>query len=96
MKEPKEYEINLKIHLAETIPFYLTKLEALAEKNQNRLALNRLTWADLHFAAITEYLNYLTKRDVLTDYPHLKGIVESVVNIEAIKKWISKRPKTDY
>lgn len=55
----------------------------------------QLTWADLYFAAILDYLNYLTKTELVSPYENLRKVVDNVNSIESIKKWIDNRPKTD-
>lgn len=79
----------------ETIPFYLKKLEALVDENNGYFALGRLTWADIFFTAILDYLNYMAKMDLLENYPKLKKLTETVFALDGIKQWVEKRPKTD-
>jgi len=79
----------------EVIPFYLEKLEQTVKDNGGHLALDKLTWADIYFAGILEYMNYMVKRDLLENYPSLKTLVESINAIDPIKAWIEKRPQTE-
>ncbi|XP_055319297.1 glutathione S-transferase isoform X2 [Sitodiplosis mosellana] len=79
----------------EVIPFYLEKLDAIAQDNQGHLALGRLTWADVYFAGILDYLNYMVKADLIEKYPNLKRLVNGVNDLEQIKAWLEKRPQTD-
>lgn len=55
----------------------------------------QLTWADVYFAGILDYLNYMTRTDLVEKYPNLKRIVETVTSLEQIKTWLEKRPQTD-
>jgi glutathione S-transferase len=96
LKPQEEYEKNLKMHQAETIPFYLSRLEEIAKENHSHFALKRRTWADIYFAAIVEYLRYLTGRNLLDTYPHLTRVVNNIVEIRSIKNWIEIRPITEY
>jgi glutathione S-transferase len=84
-----------KILNAETIPFYLTKLDDIAKNNNGHLALKRTTWADLYFTALSDYMNFMAKQNLTANYPNLKKVTENVNAIDNIKKWIAKRPKTD-
>ncbi|CRK93022.1 CLUMA_CG006591, isoform A [Clunio marinus] len=77
---------------AEILPFYLEKLDALAKENNGHFALKKLTWADLHFVGILDYLNYMVKYDFVAKYPNLKKVVDNVLSVDNIKKWIEKRP----
>lgn len=78
------------------IPFYISLLDKLAAENNGHLALNRLTWADLFFAAVKIYFSYCAEYDILQNAPNLQKVVENVEKIENIKKWIEKRPKTNF
>lgn len=80
---------------AEIIPFYLDKLEAIVKENNGHFALSKLTWADMYFAGVLDYLNYMVKFDLLESYPALKGLVDSVNSLDSIKAWLEKRPVTD-
>lgn len=55
----------------------------------------QLTWADFYFTAILETMNVYVKKDMTTDHPNLKQVVENVLNIESIKEWVAKRPVTE-
>lgn len=55
----------------------------------------QLTWADVYFAGILDYMNYMVKRDLLENYPALRGVVDAVNGLEPIKAWIEKRPQTE-
>lgn len=76
------------------LPFYLSRLEAIAKENDGHLALKRRTWADLYFASLYEYMNWMTEQDILANYPNLKKIVDDITSVENIKKWIAERPVT--
>lgn len=38
---------------------------------------------------------YMTKYDLTEKYPNLKAVVDNVLSIDSIKKWVENRPKTD-
>ncbi|VEN61543.1 unnamed protein product [Callosobruchus maculatus] len=80
----------------EQLPYYLERLNAQAEKNGGHLACNRLTWADMYLAAILPYLNFMAKKDILADAPALKKVCDQVYQLPNIKKWLEKRPKTEF
>lgn len=90
LQEEKRQALN-----ADTIPFYLGKLDDLAKENNGHLALKRRTWADLYFVAVHEYLNLMAKMDIIEKRANLKKVVDNVLAIESIKKWVEKRPKTE-
>ncbi|KAK9888704.1 hypothetical protein WA026_000933 [Henosepilachna vigintioctopunctata] len=77
----------------QTLPFYLERFENIAKENEGHLALKRLTWADIYFVAILDYLSFLTEGDIIKNYPHLNSVKNNVLNIPKIKEWVAKRPK---
>lgn len=79
----------------EVIPFYLEKLESIVKENDGHLALSKITWADLYFAGILDYVNYMAKCDLLEKYPGLRALVDGVNELEPIKAWLERRPVTD-
>lgn len=85
-------EKKLKTLNEETIPFYLEKLEVIAKQNNGHLALKRLTWADLFFAALKPTLDSFSQQDLTAKYPNLKKVTEKVLALEGIKKWVAKHP----
>ncbi|KAK7863745.1 hypothetical protein R5R35_011148 [Gryllus longicercus] len=78
----------------ETLPFYLSRLDEQVEINGGYFVNNKLSWADLYFAAITEYLKGGLEDDFISQYPNLKVLAEKVWNLPRIKAWREKRPKT--
>uniref|UniRef100_A0A182FM24 glutathione transferase n=2 Tax=Anopheles albimanus TaxID=7167 RepID=A0A182FM24_ANOAL len=90
IKEKKLVTLN-----NEVIPFYLEKLDDIARENGGYLANSKLSWADVYFAAILDYLNYMTKTDLVANHPNLAKVVDNVTSIESIRNWIDKRPKTE-
>uniref|UniRef100_A0A1B6CC70 glutathione transferase n=2 Tax=Clastoptera arizonana TaxID=38151 RepID=A0A1B6CC70_9HEMI len=80
--------------LNETLPFYMKKLEAIAKENNGFLANGKLSWADIFFAGLVEYLGYMCGSDIVENYPNLKAIKESVFAIEKIKAYIAQRPES--
>ena len=53
------------------------------------------TWADIYFAGIIDYLNYLTKIDLLENFPSLRQVVDGVLNNDNVKAYIAQRPVTE-
>ena len=54
----------------------------------------QLTWADIFFVAILDYLSGMAKEDLVENYPKLKALKEHVLALPAIKSWVEKRPET--
>jgi len=78
--------------IKETIPFYMDKFESIVGENNGYFVNGKLSWADLFFVAILDYLNYMSKIDVLEGRPKLKVLKEQVEAVPQIKAWIEKRP----
>ncbi|XP_015369437.1 PREDICTED: glutathione S-transferase-like [Diuraphis noxia] len=65
---------------------YLSKKAGLAGSD------DWLSWADLFFVAILDYLNFMAKIDLLEGRPKLKALKEQVLAVPQIKAWVAKRP----
>jgi len=79
----------------ETIPYYLERLDAQVKKNGGYFVGGALTWADLTFVGLLDYMNFLMK-GVVEKYENLKQLQKKVEEIPAIKSWIEKRPPAAY
>nr|CAH7731288.1 unnamed protein product [Callosobruchus chinensis] len=80
--------------LEETIPYYIERLEAQAKANGGYLAVPKLTWADVYFTSIIDYLNALLDQDIIAKSPNLQAVKNKVWSIPNVKKWMDKRPQT--
>ncbi|CAH1953384.1 unnamed protein product [Acanthoscelides obtectus] len=78
----------------ETIPYYIGKLEAQAKENGGYLALPKLTWADVYFTSLIDYINVLVDNDIIAKAPNLQAVKNKVWSVPNIKKWMDKRPQT--
>ncbi|XP_067009305.2 glutathione S-transferase [Anabrus simplex] len=87
----KKKEIAVK----ETVPQFLSKLDARVKENGGYFVGGKLTWADVHFAGLHESINFYAEDNVVGKYPHLQAVADKVYAIPAIKAWIAKRPVTD-
>ncbi|CAH1407481.1 unnamed protein product [Nezara viridula] len=81
---------------SEILPFYLSKFDELAKENNGYLANGELSWGDLYFVAISEYLIKMIGFDFYDKYENLKQLRENVLSLPKIQEWIKKRPKTDF
>ncbi|XP_066602106.1 glutathione S-transferase-like [Prorops nasuta] len=79
----------------ELVPFYLERLDAQVKKNDGYLVGGALTWADLVFVALLDYLNFMMKSDIIENYDQLKQLQKKVLEIPNIKAWVEKRPQSD-
>ncbi|XP_046680426.1 glutathione S-transferase-like [Homalodisca vitripennis] len=79
-----------------TVPFYMSRIEAHAKSNDGFLANGKLSWADIYFAAISDYLSHMNRqKDILEGCPTLKALKEKVFSLPKIKAYVAKRPITD-
>ncbi|KAI4471548.1 glutathione s-transferase [Holotrichia oblita] len=76
----------------ETIPFYLGKLEQIAEQNDGHLAAAKLTWADFYLVGVIDHLNDLVEMNLLENSPNLQKVVRNVITV---KGWIKIRSQTE-
>ncbi|KAK7864595.1 hypothetical protein R5R35_003186 [Gryllus longicercus] len=79
----------------ETIPYYMPKFEELAKKNSGYFVNGKLTWADVYFVAILDYLNFMVGKDLVEEYPTLRALRTTVLELPGIKEWVAKRPVTE-
>ncbi|XP_071568388.1 glutathione S-transferase-like [Temnothorax nylanderi] len=80
----------------ETVSYYLERLDAQVKTNGGYFVGGALTWADLTFVGVLDYMNFLTKENIVEKYENLKQLRKKVEEIPAIKSWIEKRPSTLY
>nr|BAN21228.1 glutathionetransferase [Riptortus pedestris] len=81
--------------LAGPVPFYLEKFDQLAKENNGYLANGALSWGDLYFVAVSDYLIRMLGSDYFEKYENLRRLRDNVVNIPSIKKWIETRPESE-
>ncbi|KAJ9592543.1 hypothetical protein L9F63_015778 [Diploptera punctata] len=79
----------------ETIPFYTSKFDDVIKANGGYFVNGKLTWVDLYFIAMIDYLDAMAKQDLTAKHPNLKALKDKVLQQPAIKAWVAKRPKTD-
>ncbi|KAJ3636073.1 hypothetical protein MTP99_008913 [Tenebrio molitor] len=72
--------------LKETVPFYLSRLDALVQKNNGFLALGRLTWADLYFVGKIPIFSEFMGEDTIAKYTNLKALIDKIHALPGIKK----------
>lgn len=74
---------------------YLERLDAQVKKNDGYFVDGVLSWADLTFVALLDYLSYMIKEDIVAKYENLKKLKEKVLEIPKIKSWVEKRPASE-
>ncbi|XP_011165650.1 glutathione S-transferase [Solenopsis invicta] len=86
-----------KVEIAdETVLFYLERLDTQVKKNDGYFVGGALTWADLTFIGLLDYMNFHVKGNVVEKFENLKELQKKVEAIPAIKSWIEKRPPALY
>ncbi|KAL4084600.1 hypothetical protein QTP88_027533 [Uroleucon formosanum] len=78
----------------ETIPYYMERFENIVVENNGYFVNGKLSWADLFFIGILDYLKFRAEIDLLNDRPNLQALREKVLAVPKIKSWIEKRPST--
>jgi len=74
--------------------FTCQSLKKLFKKNGGQFVGGKLTWADIYFVAILDYLSGMAKEGLVGKYPKLKALKEHVLALPVIKAWVEKRPDT--
>ncbi|XP_060876817.1 glutathione S-transferase-like [Metopolophium dirhodum] len=78
----------------ETIPYNMERFENIVVENNGYFVNGKLSWADLFFVGILDYLKFRSEIDLLKDRPNLQALREKVLAVPKIKSWIEKRPST--
>lgn len=84
-----------KVLVETTIPFYASRFDKQIKENSGYFVNGKLTWADLYFVALLDYLNVMARLDIVEKYPNLKALRDKVLALPAIKAWVAKRPVTE-
>ncbi|KDR24333.1 glutathione S-transferase-like [Zootermopsis nevadensis] len=79
----------------ETVPYYMSKFDEVVKKNEGYFVGGKLTWADIYFVGILDYLNGMVKEDLVEKYPNLKALKEKILALPPIKAWVEKRPDSE-
>ncbi|XP_034951752.1 glutathione S-transferase-like [Chelonus insularis] len=72
--------------------FFLDKFEKHVKNNGGYFVNGKLSFADLWYAASTDYMSRGLGYDVNKDHPELSKLVEKIRNIPSIKVYLEKRP----
>ncbi|KAF7388382.1 hypothetical protein HZH68_012324 [Vespula germanica] len=80
----------------EVVPYFLERLDNQVKNNGGYFVGGALSWADFTFVALLDYLNFMSKSNIIEKYDNLKALKEKVENIPAIKKWVEKHPESGF
>nr|XP_050860664.1 glutathione S-transferase-like [Vespula vulgaris]XP_050860665.1 glutathione S-transferase-like [Vespula vulgaris] len=80
----------------EVVPYILERLDNQVKNNGGYFVGGALSWADFTFVALLDYLNFMSKSNIVEKYDNLKALKEKVENIPAIKKWVEKHPESGF
>ncbi|XP_044598877.1 glutathione S-transferase-like [Cotesia glomerata] len=92
---PEAKEAKREPLMKEQLPFALDRLDEQVKKNGGYFVGGKLTWADMVFVALLDYLNFMTKFDITEKHENLKALKEKVLVLPKIKAWVEKRPQTE-
>ncbi|XP_033317741.1 glutathione S-transferase-like [Bombus bifarius] len=80
----------------ETLLFILERLDQQVKENDGYFYDGTLSWADLTFVALLDYLNFMYKSDLIENYENLKLLEKKVLLLPKIKNWIERRPVSEF
>lgn len=96
-KDPLKKEELKATLLGTTSPKYLGKVEAFKLGNGGDFLVgSKLSWIDIQYAHFLEMFVKTSGPEVVTPYPNLQKLQDTVFAVPQIKEWIDKRPVTDY
>lgn len=85
--------VNWKVKFLFFVCFFKLNIHRYLDVNNYIIFfLFQLSWADLFFVGIIEYLKYRAEVDLLKDHPNLLALKEKVMAVPQIKSWVEKRP----
>jgi len=80
----------------ETTPKYLSKFDAILKSNGTGFFVGKnVTHADLYIATFLEIFSE-GQPGLLDSYENVKAHQQKIFNLDGIKEWVSKRPKTEF
>ncbi|KAF4526978.1 hypothetical protein B566_EDAN001525 [Ephemera danica] len=82
--------------LEELLPMYLRNFEELVSNNGGHFVHGQLTWVDIAYAALIDYMSHMAETDLLADKPALRKLRDLVFSLPAIKNYIATRRKFVY
>lgn len=56
----------------------------------------QLTWVDVAFGGLIDYMSHMAERDLVADKPALRALRERVLALPAIQKYMATRTKFVY
>lgn len=78
-------------------PFYLERLDKMVQENNGYFVNGKLSWADLFFAALHDYLCFTWGGDeMLANYKNLQQLHHKVTELPAINNYLNTRPHKPY
>ncbi|KAG8223841.1 hypothetical protein J437_LFUL007862 [Ladona fulva] len=86
-KDGPSKDAKKEVVLSETVPFYLGRLDEVVAKNGGHFVAGKLTWADLYFVAVLDYLESMAGMSFTEKHSNLKALKDKVLAIPAIKEW---------
>lgn len=78
------------------LPFLLQRLDKSIQDNKGYFVNGKLSWPDLQYTAMYEYLCVMAGREIDEEYSNLRNLRKKVSEIPQIQKWIEKRPKSEW
>ncbi|XP_067008892.1 glutathione S-transferase [Anabrus simplex] len=94
-EDPVSKERNREPLMKETVPFFMSRFEDEVKSNNGYFVNGKLTWADLYFVAILDYLDVMAGKDLLENRPNLQALKAKILALPSIKEWVAKRPYSD-
>jgi len=56
----------------------------------------QLTWADLGFLSLCDWLSIIGADSQIDNYPKMKALRQKVSTMPKIAEWLTKRPKSNF
>ncbi|KAL0280897.1 UNVERIFIED_CONTAM: hypothetical protein PYX00_002055 [Menopon gallinae] len=82
--------------LNQDLPFFLQRLDKRVAEHKGHFVNGKVTWPDLQYTAMYEYLSRMAGKGIDDEYPNLKSLRQKISEIPQIKSWMEKRPPSEW
>uniref|UniRef100_A0A6P7HEE7 glutathione transferase n=1 Tax=Diabrotica virgifera virgifera TaxID=50390 RepID=A0A6P7HEE7_DIAVI len=79
----------------QVLPVYFGKLEEHAKKHNGYIVFDRMSWADILFVCVYEFLVPCVGKEAVSAYPSLQQVLKNVLATKGINKYIKNRPAVE-
>ena len=93
---PLSFQIYFQFHFPYLFPITLRSTQIFPFRGSTLILWLQVTWADLGiYEMMSFYLTFPGLENALEAHPKIRALVQKIGEVDKIKAWVEKRPKTD-